>query len=651
MITIGRRTLVAMSILGATFASPSVARAQEAQEPPPTIEIVAQDSLDTGLQALLVSLPPEVGSREVPASAFTVSQGGVSRPVSVERLPNEALDVVLSIDVSGSMASAPIDGARQAALTFVRELPTDARIAVVTFGDTAQVVAPFDSTVDQLSAAISALTADGETALYDGVSLAVDQFDVTSDSRRTIVLLSDGDDTVSSATAESTTARLAEAEARVFGVALQSPDFDPAVIGQLTDASAGRLILADDPTALNQLYTGIASTLSNEYIVTWEPLLSGSTDVILTVSHLGVTAQGAVTYQPPAIPEGEPASVGPSTVDADTTVVAPEPVTAVGESASFLATDTGRAIGIALLAGSFLIVAMLLLAPGRPRSQIAFARPSGSSLAERAAASDVKGRMVAIADRVLERQGRGRLVGAALDDAGIALRPGEFVVAAAAVGVTAALVGYLLGGLLVAVLLLVVAVFGVRAWLSHKVSRRRGAFAEQLPNTLQIMAGTLRTGYALPQVMETVARESEAPTADEFHRLVTETRLGRDFGDSLRSTAERMKCEDFEWVVRAIEIHREVGGDLSEVLDNVARTIRDRNALRRTTQALTADGRMSAIVIIALPIIALVFLPIVNPGYLDALFDRTVGRVMLGIAATQIVLGWIWIRRLIDLRY
>ncbi len=649
-----RRALVATCWLATSIATSATAMAQEdpaPEAPTATIDIVAQDSLDSGLQALLVSLPPEIGSREVPASAFSVTQGGVARPVGVERLPNEALDVVLAIDVSGSMAGAPIEGARQAALTFVRELPADARIAIVTFGDLAQVVAPFDSSVDQQSAAISALVADGETALYDGVSLAVDQFDTSSDTRRTVVLLSDGDDTVSTASPDAVIARLAGTETRVFGVALQSPDFDPVVIGQLADASDGRLILADDPTALSQLYTGIASTLSNEYIVTWEPLLTGASDITLTVSHLGITAQGTSIYEAPPPPEVEPALADGSTVDPGATATPLEPATALGESAPFLASTAGRTLGIALLAASFIIVAFLLLAPGRPRSQIAFARPSGASIADRAAASDVRGRLVAVADRVLERRGRGRLVGRALDDAGIALRPGEFVVSAGAVGIGAALVGYLLGGVVMAMLFLVLAVFGVRAWLAHKVTRRRAAFDDQLSNTLQIMAGTLRTGYALPQVMETVARESEAPTADEFHRLVTETRLGRDFGDSLRSTAERMQCEDFEWVVRAIEIHREVGGDLSEVLDNVARTIRDRNALRRTTQALTADGRMSAIVIIGLPIAALVLLPLASPGYLDVLFDRTVGRIMLGVAAAQIVVGWVWIRRLIDLRY
>ncbi len=646
------RAAVALAVVGVsglvTWGAP--AAAQETPPPAPaTIDVLATQTLDTGLVQYLVSLPPEVGARDVPTSAFTVLQGASSRPVSVTRLPNEDLDVVLVIDVSGSMAGAAMEAARQAALTFVREIPADARIGVVAFGDTAQSVAPLGSDPDSLAAAISQLEPAGETALFDALALAGSVLGEGGaiDARRTIVILSDGDDTVSTIDSAAAIDAVNNVDARVFAVALRTNDFDPAVLADVAAATEGRLIQADDADALGQLYSGIASTLSNEYVIAFEPLSSGPTEVSLVVSHLGVIATATASFEPPAaVPQATPRQLAAPTVrDA-----APSPLTAtVGTEVPFVQTTAGRTLGVALMAGAVAIIGYLLVAPERRRSQLA--RSAASRHMERPTISGLRSGAERLADRVLARGGRGRLVANALERAGLAMRPAEFVMMAGLAGIAAALIGFLLGGAVVAVVLFALVVMGARAWVSRTAAIRRDRFATQLPGTLQLMAGSLRTGYALPQVIETIARETESPTADEFHRIMTESRLGRDVALSLRAAAERMRCPDFDWVVRAVEIHREVGGDLAEVLGNVAATIRDRNSLRRTVQALSADGRMSAAVIIALPVVALVVLPIVNPEYVDVLFEETVGRALLGLAVGLIIVGWLWVRRLIRLEF
>ena len=144
--------------------------------------------------------------------------------------------------------------------------------------------------------------------------------------------------------------------------------------------------------------------------------------------------------------------------------------------------------------------------------------------------------------------------------------------------------------------------------------RERVKFENQLPDTLNLISTSLRAGYSLLQALEAVASESPEPTGREFGRAINETRLGRSPVDSLKDIAERMQSVDFDWAVLAISIQREVGGNLAEVLQTAAETMLHRNRLRREMKALTAEGRISAIVLSALPILLFAFLYFSNPG-------------------------------------
>ena len=147
----------------------------------------------------------------------------------------------------------------------------------------------------------------------------------------------------------------------------------------------------------------------------------------------------------------------------------------------------------------------------------------------------------------------------------------------------------------------------------------------------------------------TVAGESPSPTSEEIGRVVIETRVGRDLTSALRATAARMKNDDFLWVADAITIQQEVGGNLAEVLDAVGGTIRDRNQIRRQIHTLSAEGRISAVVLIALPFVAAGLLAAANPGYLDPLFTTRRGITLLVIGGLLIVLGILWIRRIVKI--
>ena len=242
-------------------------------------------------------------------------------------------------------------------------------------------------------------------------------------------------------------------------------------------------------------------------------------------------------------------------------------------------------------------------------------------------------------------------VGSALNDAleraGIDMRTGEFVVLVAGATLAALFVGLLLFGPIVGLVLGVVVVVGFRTAVSIRAERRRAKFGDQLGDTLQLISGTLRAGHGLLQAVATVAEEAESPTREEFGRVVIETRLGKSLNDALDAAAARVRNDDFEWVVEAIDIHRDVGGDLAEVLDHVAATIRSRNSIRRQVQALSAEGRLSAWILLVLPLGLTVVISIVNPSYLGELTDTTAGNILIGVGIALLGLGGLWLRRIV----
>jgi tight adherence protein B len=203
-----------------------------------------------------------------------------------------------------------------------------------------------------------------------------------------------------------------------------------------------------------------------------------------------------------------------------------------------------------------------------------------------------------------------------------------------------------LASLLVGMLLAVAVPVGAKVALDLLAKRRRDRFADQLPETLQLLAGSLRAGNALAQAIDTVAREAQSPTSEEFRRLTIETRLGRDFGEALAALGDRVGSVDFRWVVQAVDIQREVGGDLAQILDSVAATMRDRQRVRRQVSALSAEGRMSAWVLIALPFALAGLMAVTNAAYLRPL-GSGVGLLLLAAGGLLQLGGVVWLRRIV----
>jgi tight adherence protein B len=236
-----------------------------------------------------------------------------------------------------------------------------------------------------------------------------------------------------------------------------------------------------------------------------------------------------------------------------------------------------------------------------------------------------------------------------LDLAGIARTPAEWVL----IGVGASLGIALVATVLTHIVILGVLAGGVLGWLgmrfglNFKIARRRTRFADQLPDVLEFIAGSLRSGFSLAQGLDAAVREDTQPSASEFSRALAEVRIGVDLEDALDQVADRMESADLRWTVIAIRIQRETGGNLAEVLGNTVHTMRERAYLRRHVRALTAEGRLSAYILVALPIFIAGFLFLTKRSYLRPMYTTTVGIIMLSFAILLVVGGALWMRKLV----
>jgi len=305
--------------------------------------------------------------------------------------------------------------------------------------------------------------------------------------------------------------------------------------------------------------------------------------------------------------------------------------------------------GVLAFATALALLVLLVAGPRPPKVPLSRldpdAVPTRSRLA--GAAEDT----TALAERLLKRMGRTGQLQNVLEQAGIQTRPAEVLVITGGAVLGAGAVGLGLSGIGTGLLLAMAALLVVAAVVNVRRNRRRAAFMAQLDDSLQLMASSLRAGHSVLRALDAVSRDSESPTSEEFSRVVNETRVGRDVNEALAEVAQRTGSEDFAWVVQAIAIHREVGGNLAEVLDSVGTTIRERNKLRRQARVLSAEGRTSGVVLFSLPPVVTGLLVVVAPDYVGALVESSAGVVLLAMAAGLMVIGALWLRTIVKVRF
>lgn len=564
---------------------------------------------------------------------------------STSTVPSRA--VMLLLDTSGSMSAEDITAARQAVESYLGSLPADVRAGLIAFADAPRVVvAP---TVDRavVRAGLRDLRSGGETVLYDAVHLGVSTLDaLPGDLQGRLVVLSDGVDTSSSVPLSAATSALAAKDMPADIVAFKYGANDTSSVRELAAANSGRVLAVDDAAQLSAVFTEIARSFTERARVSFgvPDDLAKRTAVLKAVVGSGASAFSAtseITFA--AAPAAAPAarSEGPFGFIRDWWPQWSWQVWAIaGITFGFLLLGTLLVVGLGRRENTGKRVLDQIERYSAPRSG-PVAVPDQESSVARAAVSWTEG--------VLRSRGWEEQVAERLDLAGISMKPGEWTLLRVCTGIVLAALLFVVG----LHFLIAVPVGAFLGWastyliVSVRISRRRRAFGEQLPDVLQLVAGSLQSGFSLAQALDAVVRDGTQPASGEISRALAETRIGVELEPALERVSHRMASEDMRWIVMAVRIQREVGGNLAEVLMTTVATMRERAQTRRQVRALSAEGRFSAYILLALPFVVGGFFFTVRPEYMRPLYTSVTGLVMIAAAGLFMAIGAFWMSRIV----
>lgn len=573
----------------------------------------------------------EIDGRVVPAT--------VASPDPVESAPRA---VVLVLDASGSMAGASMSSARRAARAYLDDLPDDVQAGLVTFADGVSILAVPGADHAEIAASLAGVQPEGETSLFDAVAAAVDLLPGEAQGR--LVVLTDGQDTVSEASLAQAVRSAADADVVVDVILLDPSDAERQVASDL--AVGGRVTTARSAVDLVDQFEEAAAE--------WAPVVG-----VRAVVPTDLDASGA-----PAVVT---VSVGGEVVEGSTTL----PVTAELAAPARTSPTPGIAVlqppteqsSVAALIGAAAGVIVILLAgwavtsvrAGRTRRDriaqvLAYASASGG--ADPRASDPALAPLWSRISRRYALSPGGRRLDARLAAAEIPLSPTTWrLLEASAIVPVALAVTLLIGPFWLALLLtlvLVPLVFG--AILRVRVSRRQRAFSDELPEFLLLLSSALRAGLSFSQSLESAADQHRGQVGRQIRRALAEAQLSSKLDDALLSCADRMGNDDLRWTVTALSVQREVGGNLSSILDSAAATIKGRHALAREVRTLSAEGRLSAYVLIALPLGVLAFLVLFRREYVSQLWSHPLGIAMMVALVILLVVGWVWMRAIVRIR-
>ncbi|WP_448002647.1 type II secretion system F family protein [Agromyces bauzanensis] len=312
------------------------------------------------------------------------------------------------------------------------------------------------------------------------------------------------------------------------------------------------------------------------------------------------------------------------------------------------------AVGAVCVLLALFVIVFLVIAP--PPKRVAIERRLAPGTEHVSAFRKATRRATEVIEQATATQERRMFSSERLELAGIRTEPSGFLIIVFAVAAVLGLIGVLIGfgslwAVVLGVLLAAAAPLVVSAFITILTDRRRARFADQLDDTLQLVAGNLRAGHGLLQAVDSVAQHADSPTSEEFARIVNETRIGRDLGEALAGTAERMRSDDFSWAAQAIQINRETGGNLGETLQRTAATIRERNQIRRQVKALSAEGRLSAIILILLPLFVVAGVLVLRPDYLAPFVESPLGWFAIIIAIVLMAVGTVWMSAVVRVKF
>jgi tight adherence protein B len=626
----------------------SGAQAQEAGsapgEAPNLPRAVDARSQESHVLQIMTTSPDgiEMTQRGEQVSIEGVAPLGESRPFSL----------VVIVDVGESMQeSGGLEAARQGLLQIVESLGAGNEMSIVQAGDQSRPLAELTSSPGRLRSAIETLSASpqGGSAIWTSVRVAADALEEAPSSQPNVLILTSAQNINDGGERSAALGDLQTAGSGAF-VLGYGASFDGSTFNELVQTGGGAIYTGNDAASFQEGVATIIGWLTNDqYAVTFTPTVTERGEIAPTeVTVGGETIR--MGYVAGNLDQGAAALAPFDTEEPDGVAALP-----------FLQGSMGQTVVVAMVLVSVIgaVYALGLIFTKDEGALSNVLQPysegygatdddddeGGSALARTALLQ----RAVSITEQVADSQGYLSKTESALERANLPLRAAEALFFYVLMVAVVAIVGLILLPPMGALVLVIIAVLVPPAIVNLRASLRKRQFGAQLPDMLQLLSGTLRAGYSLMQGVEAVSQEVAEPMGKELRRVVTEARLGRPLEQALDGVAERMASPDFAWAVMAIRIQREVGGNLSELLLTVSDTMIARERLRRDVQALTAEGRMSAIVLGALPVGLAAVMFTINPDYMGKLFNTTLGNILLGLALVAMGIGFVWMRQIIKI--
>lgn len=541
---------------------------------------------------------------------------------------------VLVIDASSSMRGRAIEAAVEAGRELARQRSGSQQFGIVVFNRRARILLDLTDEQAAIDEALSTTPRLApQTHVYDGVGTALDLIATAGLAAGTVVVLSDGADTGSTASARSIGRRARKDDVRIFSIGLRSGAFDPGGLRSLASAAAqgGAYASAESVEDLSPIFRQIGAQLANEYLVRYRSNVGPGRDVRVAVRVEGVPGLATAAYRVPG----------------DATFVLVEKTFWT----STLGVVTTTLLCSLLLAVALGIVLIRRLRPKNVRQRIgAFVR-GDQPVDDDAPTRDevLTGRLLESTERSLERTQWWSSFKQDVDIAGIEISAVRIVAVTAGTTLLLAwIVGSLAGTFLPVPFVAIIPPLVVRAIVRARVRRQRQRFADQLPDMLQGVASALRAGHGLVGALSMVVEDAQEPSLTEFSRVVADERLGVPLDEALDRMRKRMDSRDVQQLALVAQLQRETGGNIAEVLDRVTATVRQRAELRRMVRGLTAQGRLSRAVVSALPVALLAVMSLLSPAYVAPLFTTTVGVGLLMFGAFIITMGSLVIKKIVD---
>jgi tight adherence protein B len=580
--------------------------------------------LTLGSGQRLVASQVRVRENGLPVASVTVEPIGGAHDTS--------FGTVLAIDASDSMAGKPIREAVKATQAFAARRSPNQRLALVSFNKVTDLLLPFTTSqavVDRALAHQPSLASG--THIFDAVARAIGLIQGAHLASGAVVVLSDGADTGSSTTLDDLTKQARDAHVRVFTVGLRSRAFRPQALERLASGTGGSFSKASAPSDLARIYDQLGLELANQYVVKYRSLAKPSRRVHVAIRVVGV-GQTRAAYVTPALALPKPSAFHRRLLDR----IWQSPLTMVAVTL--------------LVAALFAFGLFLALRPkgGSLRKRMSdFVSIAGPG--RRVGSSAIANRIFVGTERSLERTRWWTRFKETLELAEIKTPPAQVVVGTLILTVA---ITWFLAAVIAAPLVIIglCVPLVVRAYINQKVERKRKAFADQLPDNLDVLASGLRAGHSLVGALAVVVNDAPEPSHTEFQRVIADEQLGVPFEDALGVVVERMNNRNLEQVALVASLQREAGGNSAEVLERVTENIRERMELRRLVHTLTAQARFSRWIVSLLPVALLLLISLLNRPYISPLFTHTSGRIALACAGVMVITGSLVIKRIANIR-